>query len=138
MRTENRIQQILEIAAVALLVIGCFVVLRPFISALLWAGILCFSTWPLYLWLETKLKGRRTLAASFMTIIIAPVLVVPFAIVGLSLADDVVRLIASVRTMIEEGAPDPPPWVGGLPVIGTAVDTYWQNLAHNSEHVMEA
>jgi len=138
MKTVNRIQQILEIAAVALLVVGCFVVLRPFISALLWAGILCFSTWPLYLWLEKRLKNRRTVAASLMTILIALVLVVPFAIVGLSLADDVVRMIGSVRVMIEEGAPDPPSWVVEIPVVGNAVDTYWQHLAHNSEHVVEA
>ncbi|MSR64844.1 MAG: AI-2E family transporter [Verrucomicrobiae bacterium] len=138
MKSENRIQQIVEIAAVALLVVGCFIVLRPFVSALIWAGILCFSTWPLYLRLETKLKGGRTLAASLMTFLIALVLVVPFAIVGLSLADDVMRLIVSVRQMIAEGAPDPPPWIGRLPVIGAIVDTYWQDLAHNSEHVMEA
>src|ERR1051326_3306568 len=73
-----------------------------------------------------------------MTILIALVLVGPVAIVGLSLTDDIMRMIVSVKQMIAEGAPDPPPWVGGLPVIGAVVDTYWQHLAHNSEHVMEA
>src|SRR5271156_1052292 len=48
-------------AAVALLAVGCLLILRPFISAALWAAILCFSTWPLFLRLEQVLGGRRGL-----------------------------------------------------------------------------
>jgi len=73
---SHRVERIAEIVGLALVVIGCFVVLRPFIASLLWAAILCFSTWPLYLWLEGKLKGRRTAAAAIMTLLTTLVLVV--------------------------------------------------------------
>ena len=43
-------------AAVAFLALGCLLILRPFISAGLWAAILCFSTWPLFLRLEQVLE----------------------------------------------------------------------------------
>ena len=43
--SENRIDRLTVIALIAVLVVGCFVVLRPFLSALLWAVILFFSTW---------------------------------------------------------------------------------------------
>ena len=33
----------------AAVVIGCLIVLRPFLAALLSAAILCFSSWPAYL-----------------------------------------------------------------------------------------
>jgi predicted PurR-regulated permease PerM len=46
----SRIEQIIALVALALLVLGVFFVLRPFLSAILWAIILCFSTWPLYTW----------------------------------------------------------------------------------------
>ena len=39
------------------LALGCLTVLRPFLSALLWALILSFSSWPLYAWLLQRLKA---------------------------------------------------------------------------------
>ena len=50
-----------------LLAVGCLAVLRPFLSALLWAMILSFSSWPLHAWLVRRLRGRRTLAALLVT-----------------------------------------------------------------------
>ena len=40
--------------AAAALAIGCFLVLRPFLSALLWAAILVYSTWPAFRLLREK------------------------------------------------------------------------------------
>ena len=73
MESQQRIEQIVVIALLVVLAVGCLTVLRPFLSALLWALILSFSTWPLYAWLVRRLHGRRSLAAFFMT------LLVPFA-----------------------------------------------------------
>ena len=42
------LEQILGIGALFLLAIGCAIVLWPFLSALLWAAVICFSTWPIY------------------------------------------------------------------------------------------
>jgi hypothetical protein len=47
MDSQERIEQIVVIALLVLLAIGCLTVLRPFLSALLWALILSFSSWPL-------------------------------------------------------------------------------------------
>ena len=55
----------------ALLAFGCLLILRPFISAALWALILCFTTWPLFRRLEGIVGERRTLAASIATLVLA-------------------------------------------------------------------
>ena len=34
--------------------IGCVLVLYPFFSALLWAGILVYTTWPVFDWLYIR------------------------------------------------------------------------------------
>jgi hypothetical protein len=73
MNSENRLEQIAGMSVLLLLVVGCFVVLRPFVSALLLALILSYSTWPIYAWLERLLKGRRGLAAILMTLLVAAV-----------------------------------------------------------------
>ena len=56
MESQQRIEQIVVIALLVILAVGCLTVLRPFLSALLWALILSFSSWPLYALLQ-RLKG---------------------------------------------------------------------------------
>ena len=41
-------EKIIGWAVLILLLLGCLVVLRPFLSALLWAIVLCSSSWPGY------------------------------------------------------------------------------------------
>ena len=103
MRLNPRLEANLGLALLALLALGCLVVLRPFLSALLWAVILTFSTWPLYQRLLRGLGGRVTLAASLMTLLVAAVLVVPLAALGLTLADHVASVFEVVRLLLHEG-----------------------------------
>jgi predicted PurR-regulated permease PerM len=130
------IEQILGIGGLLLLAIGCAIVLWPFVSALLWAAVLCFSTWPIYTWCERALGGRRTLAAALMTLSVAVVLVAPFAVMVVTLADSVSRLITAATRVLEQGPPAPPLWVAGLPVVGETLAAYWERLAHNAPAFM--
>lgn len=114
--------------AVVLLGLGCLLVLRPFVSAALWALILCFTTWPLFLWLVYLLGGRRTLSALAATLFLAAVIVVPIAILGATLADNVSALMSASQKLIHEGPPSPPEWISSIPVIGSRVADYWNHL----------
>jgi predicted PurR-regulated permease PerM len=80
--SQQRIEQIVVIALLLILAVGCIAVLRPFLSALLWALILSYSSWPLYAWLVRRLGGRCTLAASVMTLLVAAIFILPLAAVG--------------------------------------------------------
>jgi predicted PurR-regulated permease PerM len=128
---EKRTELIIRATATVLLVIGCLMVLRPFLAAVLSAAILCFSTWPCYVLLERTFGGRRTLAALVMTLIVILVLVFPLALVAVSYADDIPDLVEHLRALLSEGPPAPPDWVASLPVIGESVDAYWRELAGN-------
>ena len=44
----QKIERNLGWVVVLLLLAGCLLVLRPFVSALLWAVVLCVSSWPVY------------------------------------------------------------------------------------------
>ena len=87
------LEQILGIGALIVVAVGCALVLWPFLTALIWAAVICFSTWPIYRWCEQALGGRRGLAATLMTLLVALVLVAPFAIMVTTLADSVVSLV---------------------------------------------
>ena len=129
MDAQARIEQIVVIALLLILVIGCFLVLRPFLSALLWALILSFSTWPLYDWLLRTFSGRRTLAAALMTLLVAVVLILPPVAVGSSLADNVAQVVGMVRTLLAQGLPGPPGWAMDLPLIGSGLYDSWRDLS---------
>jgi hypothetical protein len=104
-------------------------VLRPFFSAILWALILSFSTWPIYTRLLARLNGRQTLASALMTFGVALVLVAPLAFLGATLADHVAGVIEVVRVLLNEGLPEAPPWLGNLPLFGSDLLHQWQDLA---------
>ena len=128
-RLRSRLEENFGWAVLLALVIGCLVVLRPFVSALLWAVVLSFTSWPIYRRLLWWLGNQRTLAAALMTLGMVLILLLPFLIVGLSLADNVKELTQATRHWIAEGPPAPPKWLTRMPVVGDKVAAYWQNLA---------
>jgi len=136
MNFENRIEQLLGIALLLFLVIGCFLVLRPFVSALLLALILSYSTWPIYAWCERILKGRKGLAATMMTLLVAGVLLLPLIILGSTLAEQVAQASGWIRSLFSDGLPGPPPWIAEIPVIGKQVYQYWLGLSQNTSALL--
>ena len=135
---DKRIEQIFQLAAIAVLVIGCLMVLRPFLAAILSAAILCFSTWPIYEWLERKLNGRSWLAALAMTLLLVLLLVLPLVAIALVYADEIPHLFELVRDTIAEGLQGPPSWVASIPLVGESLDSGWRELAGNRAKLAEA
>ncbi len=124
-------------AAVAFLALGCLLILRPFISAGLWAAILCFSTWPLFLRLEQVLGGRRGLAALIATLALAATIAAPFVILGSTLASNIADLTSAAKKLFESGPPAPPVWVGTIPLVGARLRDYWLTLTESSAARLE-
>jgi predicted PurR-regulated permease PerM len=131
-KLQSRWEQTLGWVVLLALLAGCLVVLRPFVSALLWAGVLCFSSWPIYRRLLRFLHNRRTLAALVMTLAMILVVLMPFVIVGATLADNVKQLTAAAQHWIENGPPGPPAWLAKVPAVGERAAEYWQSLAGDS------
>jgi predicted PurR-regulated permease PerM len=126
---QKRIEQIAGITLIGAIVIGCGLVLRPFLSAILWAAILCFATWPLHELFLRWLHGRRNLTAGLMTAVLSLVLIIPFLVVGLTFTDSVRSGMEWLDVQKEEGFPPPPAWVERIPLIGDKVSSSWSDLA---------
>ena len=125
------------IAAVTFLVIGCLYVLQPFFAAILFAAAIVISSWPLYVKLLARMRGRATLAAATMTLSLTLLVIVPLALVAWTLADDVSGFYEHARAAIEAGALAPPTWLKDLPLIGESLDTYLSGLMHSREQMVE-
>ncbi|MCE9615809.1 MAG: AI-2E family transporter [Lentisphaerae bacterium] len=133
MQTTNRIEAVASIAVVVLVILGCLLVLRPFVSAILWAGVLCYGTWPIFLRLNRFFRRRRTLTAAVMTLLISIVLVAPFVLVGVTLASNVSRMEDWFRYLQNNLPHEAPAWVGGLPVLGPAIENSWTQIVLDTE-----
>jgi predicted PurR-regulated permease PerM len=125
----QKIERNLGWAVVLLLFFGCLLVLRPFVSALLWAVVLCISSWPIYRRLLGWLGNRRTLAALVMTLAMILIVLLPFFIVVMTLADNIQELTSATRSWIDAGPPAPPEWLAKIPVVGQKAVDYWQSMA---------
>jgi len=128
-KNQKRIEQIAGIAVIGAIVIGCGFVLRPFLSAILWAAILCFATWPVHELGLKWLRGRRNLAAGLMTALLSLVLIIPFVVVGFTFTDSVRSGMAWLDTQEQAGGlPPPPQWVGRIPLAGQRISEIWLDL----------
>jgi len=126
---QTKLERIISGVVLLTLLAGCLLILRPFVSALLWAAVLCFSTWPFYKRLLRLVRGRRTFAAMLMTLAMVLVVLLPFVIIASTISDDVRNLTAAARGWIETGLPPPPDWLGKIPFVGHHAAEQWQTLA---------
>jgi predicted PurR-regulated permease PerM len=77
-------------------------ILSPFIVALTWAAILAVIVYPGYVWLLKLLRGRATLAALIVTVLLAFLIIFPALRIAGFLAEEAVEVVNVVRNMANE------------------------------------
>src|SRR5580700_6046838 len=106
--------------------IGCTIVLYPFMSSLLWAAILAFTTWPVFEWLRAHLHLRRTPAAGLMVALTAVMVVLPLVIATPN-AEDISLMRHLTEAAVRAGLPSSPGWVDGIPFVGPTFAGIWNS-----------
>jgi predicted PurR-regulated permease PerM len=117
---------------------GCVLVLYPFLSALLWAAILVFTTWPVAEWLRINLRLGHSGTAVLMVVLTAIVLVLPLALVAPGGASDVNHLHKVIEDALAGGLPGAPGWVFDIPVVGPSFGGLWDRWAADISALGEA
>ncbi len=128
-RPEVVTERILMGILLAGLAIGCWLVLAPFVSAILWGAILVYTTWPLFTWMRLRLKLRDSGAAGIMVLLTALLIVLPLALIAPAGADDAQILRRTVEDAVARGLPSAPAWLGDVPLIGATIAEYWNRWA---------
>ena len=130
-------KQVAQIALVSLLLAGCLLVLLPFLAAILFAGVICITTWPIYSWLRVKMRNHDWLSALAMTLLLILVVLVPMIGLTAGLADGVAKAIDTISPAFERGLlRHPPQWLSALPLVGDSIDSYWKTLVDSREELM--
>jgi predicted PurR-regulated permease PerM len=106
------------LAALSALLAGCFLVLRPFLSALLWAAILAYTTWPAYRFLTDRGRLGPSWAAGVMVAAMMLVIGLPLAFAAPTSAQDIEGLRGAIQALLTQGMPGLGDTISRIPVIG--------------------
>lgn len=133
----SRIEQYARVAAVVLLALGCILVLRPFVGAILFAAVLCMSTWPAFTWLRDRWNGRNSLAALVLVLGMVIVLALPVALAAQSLIVHSSGVIESVRAFLDNRSNfELPAFIRDLPMVGPWLADYSSLLLQSREELV--
>ncbi len=130
---EHRLHQYAQLAAVVIIVVGSYLVLHPFVPAILFSAVVCSATWPLYVRLRKALWGRSTLAALVMTLLLIALVIGPSVLLAASLADNVTAAVEAGKAALGGGPIQPPAWLREIPTVGEMLADYWQRLVSSGE-----
>ena len=128
----------LAVLFIGILIAASFWILRPFLTAIIWATIIVIATWPLLLKLQGRLWGRRGLAVAVMTVVLLLVIVVPLMVAVTAIVGKADDIADRIKSLSEFTIPPPPDWVGGIPLAGKKLVEKWQHFVGLSHEELSA
>lgn len=124
--------------SLAIIALAAFVTQRFFLPVV-WAGILCIATWPMYTRLHRSMHGHELAAALAATLASALMFVLPLALAVTEAAREAPALAALVAEANNNGLAAPA-WLQHLPFAGGAIGEWWANTVgqpHGIAHLLQ-
>jgi predicted PurR-regulated permease PerM len=113
-----------RLAIVAIIVLSCFSIFRPFMMPVIWGIILAVALYPLFLKLKNLMGGRTRLAGTLFILISLAIVIVPTVMLMDSLIDGTVRFGKELMDGTFVLQP-PPEKVKTWPLIGEKTYDFW-------------
>lgn len=130
-QTRFKLEPLLGGVALFILLAGCVVVLKPFLSALMWAIILSYSLYPLQRRFTRWFRGSRTLAAGLVTFCLMLMLAGPVVLFGFSLVEDGKAVASATKEWFLDAPDEAPDWIQRIPVLGEEASAYWTDFSED-------
>lgn len=138
---NNPVRQAIEIAVnlglIFIIVAYCLQILRPFVSFIVWGGVIAIAGYAPFLKLNSALGGRKKLALTLFVLIGLATVVGPTWLFGGSLVEGARQFGTSVHEGNFE-IPAPAAKVQDWPIIGEKLYTNWAGAASNLQEWLEA
>jgi len=122
----------IRISLLALLVLWCFNIVKPFILPVLWGAIMAVAIYPLFEKAHKKLGGREKLTATLITLLALAFLITPAVMLSGSMIDGSQEMAAE----FEAGTlsvPPPAETVKDWPLVGEKLYGGWSLASTNLE-----
>jgi len=126
----------ISLGLLALLVLWCFNIVKPFIMPVLWGAIMAVAIYPLYVKAYSAFGGREKLTATLITLFALALLITPTVM----LSGSMIESSKVLATEIEAGTltvPPPADKVKDWPFIGEKLHSAWSLASTNLEGALE-
>lgn len=128
---NNMVESAIRIGLIFILVWGTFHIIKPFILPVLWGAIIAVALNPLVNMLSARINGKRTVAATIVTVLSILLLISPFAMISTSIYDGLIFLTEVVKSgQLAHWAPNPA--IKEWPLVGQHI---FDGLAYLSLHI---
>jgi len=127
---RRALETTVRIGVIALLVLWCFEVVRPFIQPALWGIILAIALQHAYVRIRAAMGGRSAPAAASLVLAILLVLIVPSVMLTTSLVETATDLAAELQGGGLD-IPPPPASVADWPIVGDQVHAFWATASRS-------
>jgi predicted PurR-regulated permease PerM len=134
--TKYSIEAAIRLGLLLLLAYLCFLIIKPFVVALLWAVIIAVAVFPLFNRLKASLGDRNKLAATVYTLVALAILITPTVLVSNSIVDTS-SIVAEHYAAGTLEIPPPPEAVKTWPLIGENLYSIWAQSSENLGKLME-
>jgi len=129
---RTAIEIAVNLLLVFILLAWCLQILRPFLSLIVWGGVIAIATYTPFLKLQNMLGGRRKLAVIVFTLVALAIILVPaWLFVG-----SIIETAGLLRAAMDSGTftvPPPDESVQGWPLVGQKLYQQWAAAAANFE-----
>jgi len=132
---EELVVLVVRVVCLGLLGYWSLILIRPFLTIIVWSIIIAVALYPIFDWLSAKLYGHRALVAIAITVFTFFVMLGPATWLALSLAETVRMLLAR----LSDGTlaiPAPSEAVKAWPLIGEKIYEIWQLASTNLRAVV--
>ena len=131
------LQRVLLFGLFFVLIYLGFSILKYFIVPVLWAAIIAYMTWPVYLWVQRRFFGenRPTLNATIMISLVILVIGVPFICAIFMLQLEGRNLYFNLQRQLFSGHIQIPDFIKNLPVVGKDISRTVNELSNDPNSI---
>lgn len=126
----------IKLLFLGVLLYSALVMLVPLADMVIWAGILAIAVYPVFDWLQQKLGGRKSLAATILVVLGLLLTLGPIA----TAVSATVGVVAEFVDKMESGQlsiPPTPEKLGDVPIIGGQLMQIWSLFERNLSAAFE-
>jgi predicted PurR-regulated permease PerM len=113
--------RVFALVTAALLAWVLFLIVRPFLEAILWSMLLAFLLFPVQRALGRRLRGRYALTALILTVATTVVLVAPLPLLGVAFAKQARELFLRIQQMVADSGIQGPADLLDIPIVSRAI-----------------
>ena len=124
----------IKLGAMAIILIWCLAIIKPFILITIWAGILAVGLYPLHLKLSHLLKGNKKLASMIIALVGISLIAIP----SINLSSSAIDSAQHLYNGIEDGTlkiPAADESIKDWPVVGERIYRLWQDASQDIQKV---